>query len=183
MTNQLPENQTEKTELTDQNKNKSKKGKLTLAITAGAVAGGIAVMATPSARNKVKEKSSSTRNSVSQYVADVKADPSGAKNDLMQRIQKTASITKEALNKIQNILDEQGKDIKEKVEDVTEESQDIVSTAKEAGEELKDVGEKVKEAKEELTDSGKDEAAASSEAGKKDDDNDTDHTITKTPIN
>ncbi|WP_173918101.1 hypothetical protein [Halobacillus sp. Marseille-Q1614] len=163
---------------------KSKKGKLTLAITAGALAGGIAVLATPSARNKVKEKSSSTKNSVSQYVADVKSDPSGAKNDLMQRIQKTASITKEALNKIQKILDEQGKDIKEKVEDVTEESQEIVSTAKEAGEELKDVGDKVKEAKEELTDSAKDEAAASTESGSsKDDDNDTDHTVTKTPIN
>ncbi|MFG6146765.1 hypothetical protein [Halobacillus sp. B23F22_1] len=161
----------------------SPKGKLSLAITVGAIVGGALVLAkSESARTRIKQTSSSTKDSVSQYVADVKADPTGAKNDLLERIQKTATITKEALNKIQEILDNQGKEITDKVQEVKDESQDIVSTAKDAGDELKDVGDKVKEAKEELTDSAENEAAATS-SNEQDDDTDTDHTVTKSPIN
>ncbi|MCP3032201.1 YtxH domain-containing protein [Halobacillus sp. A1] len=165
----------------------SQKGKLSLAITVGALVGGILVLArNDNARTRLKETSATTKNSVSQYVSDVKADPSGAKNDLVDRIQKTASITKEALNKIQEILDTQGKDIAEKAQEVKDESQDIVSTAKDAGEELKEVGDKVKEAKDELTDSAEDEAAATtspSTTSKDDDDDINDPTVAKGPVN
>lgn len=141
----------------------SQKGKLSLAISAGALAGAVFVLVkNPSARTKIKETSVCTKNSVSQYVADVKADPAGAKNELVERIQKTASITREALNKIQEILDNQGKEITYKAQEVKEESEDIVSTAKDASEDLKDVGDKVKEAKDELTETGEDEVAATS---------------------
>ncbi|UOR10764.1 hypothetical protein [Halobacillus amylolyticus] len=133
---------------------KSTKGKLTLAMTAGALVGGAFVLVrNPSARTRLKETSGSTKNTVSQYISDVKADPTGAKNQLVDRIQKTASITREAINKIQDILDNEGREITNKVREVKEESKEIVSTAKEAGDELKEVGDKVGEAKDELTES------------------------------
>ncbi|WP_431802152.1 hypothetical protein [Halobacillus andaensis] len=163
----------------------SQKGKLSLAITIGALVGGaVMLVKSPSARTRIKQSSASTKESVSQYVSEVKADPAGAKNDLLDRIQKTATITKEALNKIQEILDNQGKEITDKVQEVKDESEDIVSTAKDAGDELKDVGDKVKEAKDELTETSEDEVAATTSSENQDnDEDDTDHTVTKTPVN
>lgn len=133
---------------------RSLKGKLTLAMTAGAIIGGALVLVkNPSERTRLKERSGATKDSLSQYVSKVKADPSGAKEELVNRIQRTTSVTKEAINKIQDILDNEGKELKEKVQEVKADSEGIVSTAKEAGEELKDVNSKVSEAKDELTDS------------------------------
>ncbi|WP_079529037.1 hypothetical protein [Halobacillus hunanensis] len=133
---------------------KSLTGKLTLAMTAGAIIGGALVLVkNPSERTKLKERSGATKDTLSQYVSKVKADPSGTKEELVNRIQRTTSVTKEAINKIQDILDNEGKELKEKVQEVKADSEEIVSTAKEASEELKDVNSKVNEAKEELTDS------------------------------
>ncbi|UOQ95512.1 hypothetical protein MUO14_11650 [Halobacillus shinanisalinarum] len=144
-----------------QTQKNSTKGKLTLAMTAGAVVGGAFVLVrNPSARTRLKETSGSTKNTVSQYISNVKADPAGAKNQLVDRIQKTASITREAVNKIQDILDNEGKEITNRVQEVKEESEEIVSTAKEASDELKEVGDKVGEAKDELTESKEDKQQA-----------------------
>ncbi|MFD2923847.1 hypothetical protein [Halobacillus naozhouensis] len=130
------------------------KGKLTLAMTAGAIIGGALVLVrNPTERTRLKERSGATKDSLSQYVSKVKEDPSGTKEELVSRIQRTTSVTKEAINKIQEILDNEGKELKEKVQEVKADSEEIVSTAKEAGEELKDVNDKVNEAKDEITDS------------------------------
>ncbi|WP_163527915.1 hypothetical protein [Halobacillus ihumii] len=133
---------------------KSLTGKLTLAMTAGAIIGGAFVLIkNPSERTRLKERSGATKDTLSQYVSKVKADPSGTKEELVNRIQRTTSVTKEAINKIQDILDNEGRELKEKVQEVKVDSEEIVSTAKEASEELKDVNSKVNEAKDELTDS------------------------------
>lgn len=136
---------------------KSGLGKVTFYMAIGALVGGAVTLMNRDTRNSLKEKSSSTKDSVSSYVSTVKEDPQGTKDDLVDRIQRTATATKEAVNQIQSIINDQGKDLAKQMQDVKEESEEIVSTVKETGEELKDVGEKAAEAKEELTNSYEEE--------------------------
>ncbi|MGP4078077.1 hypothetical protein [Halobacillus sp. K22] len=149
----------------NQNQNQPKRGgrKLPLAIITGAVIGGAFILIKdPQERQRLKEGSRSTKESVSGFASEVKEDPSGKKDDIMTRVKRVVNITNEAISTIQEVFNNQGKEITDKVQDIKEESEEIISTAKDAGEDLQDAGSKAKEAKEELTDS-ENEAAASSE--------------------
>lgn len=137
----------------ENNQTKSKKGnKLPLAMVSGALVGAVVVLATDSQeRGRLKSGSSNAKHKVSDYANRVKEDPQGVKDDWLGRIQGAASITKEAVQKIQEILDEQGSQIKESAQDIQSESKEMIDTAKDAGEELQSVGDKAQEAKDELS--------------------------------
>ncbi|MCA1012255.1 hypothetical protein [Halobacillus halophilus] len=149
---------------TTQNQTQPKRGgrKLPLAIITGAVIGGAFILIKdPQERQRLKEGSRSTKESVTGFASEVKEDPSGKKDDIMTRVKRVVNITNEAISTIQEVFNNQGKEISDKVQDIKEESEEIISTAKDAGEDLQEAGSKAKEAKEELTDS-EDEAAATS---------------------
>ncbi|MGP4069165.1 hypothetical protein [Halobacillus sp. B29] len=151
---------------TTQTQNQSKRGsgrKLPLAIITGAVIGGAFILIKdPQERQRLKEGSRSTKDSVTGFASEVKEDPSGKKDDIMTRVKRVVNITNEAISTIQEVFNNQGKEISDKVQDIKEESEEIISTAKDAGEDLQEAGTKAKEAKDELTES-EEEAAASSE--------------------
>ncbi|SIS40134.1 hypothetical protein [Salimicrobium flavidum] len=137
----------------ENNQSRTRKGnKLPLAMVSGALVGAVVVLAADSEeRRRLKSGSSNAKHKVSDYATRVKEDPQGVKDDWLGRIQSAASITKEAVQKIQEILDEQGSQIKESAQDIQHESKEMIETAKDAGEELQSVGDKAQEAKEELS--------------------------------
>lgn len=127
--------------------NKMKKG----AIVAGVIAGASSlVLLNSNAREKVKDTSKNMKNSVTNYTTAIKEDPQGAKDAIIRRLQNATEISKETLNKIQSILDNQAKDIKETTQNVIEESKEIKSSVKETQSELGEVKDKAAEAKDEL---------------------------------
>ncbi|RWZ58710.1 hypothetical protein EQV77_07020 [Halobacillus fulvus] len=134
---------------------KQKKGsKLPLALLAGAVIGGaIVLIKDPNERQRLKDRTRTTKESISGYASEVKQDPSGKKDDLVTKVRNVVSIANEAISTIQEVYNTQGKEIKEKVQDIKQESEEIIETAKDAGEDLQEVSDKAQEAKEELTDS------------------------------
>ncbi|WP_347862024.1 hypothetical protein U0355_02120 [Salimicrobium sp. PL1-032A] len=135
----------------NQNQTGRRRNKLPLAMVSGAFVGAAVVLATDSEeRARLKNGTSNAKQKVSGYATRVKEDPQGVKDDWLGRIQRAAAITKEAVQKIQEILDEQGTQIKESAEDIQSESKEMFETAKHAGEELQSVGDKAQEAKEEL---------------------------------
>ncbi|AKG03565.1 hypothetical protein AAV35_001370 [Salimicrobium jeotgali] len=138
----------------DSQNNKRRGNKLPFAMVSGALVGAVVVLASDSEeRKRVKSGSSNAKNKISSYANRVKEDPQGVKDDWLGRIQRAASITKEAVQKIQEILDEQGNQLKESAQDIQNESKEMIETAKDAGDELQSVGEKASEAKEELSSS------------------------------
>lgn len=145
---------------TNQNQKQNKSSKLPIAIITGAVIGGAFVLLKdPEERRRLKDSSCSKKDSISSYASEVKEDPSGTKDSLVSKVRNVVSIANEALSTVQQVYNEQGKEITGKVKDIKEESEEIVETAKEAGDELQDVGDKAKEAKEELSDSTEDKSA------------------------
>ncbi|SDJ34720.1 hypothetical protein [Salimicrobium halophilum] len=135
----------------NQNQNRRRGNKLPLAMVSGALVGAAVILATDSEeRARLKNGSSNAKHKVSSYATRVKEDPQGVKDDWLGRIQRAAAVTKEAVQKIQEILDEQGAQIKESAQDIQSESKEMIETAKDAGEELQSVGDKAQEAKEEL---------------------------------
>ncbi|WP_226581972.1 hypothetical protein [Halobacillus litoralis] len=138
--------------------------KLPLAILTGALIGGAFVLIKdPAERKRLKEGTRSKKDAVSEYASEVKEDPSAKKDDLVTRVRNVVNIASEAAATIQEVFNNQGKEITEKVKDIKEESEEIVSTAKEAGEELQDVGEKAQEAKNELTEDSEETAGVPQE--------------------
>ncbi|MFC3039603.1 hypothetical protein ACFOGI_05010 [Virgibacillus xinjiangensis] len=138
------------------------KGKVGMLVGVGSVAAGVSlILMNSNARTKVKDSSTQMKGTVSNYASTVKEDPKGTKDAIIDKVKRTTDITKDAVNKIQNILDNQGQEMKETAQDVVEQSKevadqskDVVDTAKDAQEELKGVGDDVKKAKDEVKPSG-----------------------------
>ncbi|MCG5105071.1 hypothetical protein [Oceanobacillus alkalisoli] len=128
-------------------KQKAKKGLLVAGIIAGASS---LVLLNSNAREKVKDTSKSVKNTVTKYATTIKEDPNGTKDAIISRIQNATDISKEAIQKIQAILDTQVKDIKDTTKNVVEESKDVMSSVKDAKGELVDVKDSAVEAKDEL---------------------------------
>ncbi|MCA1020652.1 YtxH domain-containing protein [Halobacillus litoralis] len=137
---------------TQQTTKKSGSKKLPIAIVTGALIGGAIVLAKdPEQRRRLKEGSRSKKDSVAEYASEVKENPSEKKDDLVTRVRNIVNIASEAAATVQEVFNNQGKEITDKVKDIKEESEEIVSTAKDAGEELQEVGDKAREAKDELS--------------------------------
>lgn len=119
--------------------NKQKKAKKGL-IVAGVIAGASSlVLLNSNAREKVKDTSKNMKNTVSKYATTIKEDPNGTKEAIITRIQNATEISKDAIEKIQAILDTQVKDIKDTTQHVVEESKDVMSSVQDAKGELADV--------------------------------------------
>jgi len=129
---------------------KPKKAKTGL-IVAGVLAGASSlILLNSTAREKVKDTSKNVKNSVSEYTTAIKDDPQGAKDAIITRVQNATDISREAIDKIQAILDNQAKDIKDTTQHIMEESKEVVSSAKDAQSELTNVKDDAKDAKDEL---------------------------------
>ena len=162
---------------------KQKKAKTGL-IVAGIIAGASSlVLLNSNAREKVKDTSKTMKDSVNKYATTIKEDPNGTKNAIITRVQNATEISKEAINKIQTILDTQVKDIKDTTKNVAEESKEVMSSVKDAQGELVDVKDSAVEAKDQLL-SAKDDVKSKAESNtEKTPQPTTNHTITKTPVN
>ncbi|MGP4059476.1 hypothetical protein [Halobacillus sp. H74] len=142
---------------TPQNQKRGNK-KLPIAILTGALIGGAFILIKdPSERKRLKEGTRSTKDAVSGYASEVKEDPSAKKDDLVTRVRNFVSVANEAVATVQEVFNNQGKEITEKAKDIKEESEEIVSTAKDAGEDLQEAGDKAKEAKDELAEPSNEE--------------------------
>ena len=102
------------------------------------------------------------------------------------KIKKTPTIpqdtpTKEAVSKIQSILDDQVTDIKDTTKNISEDTKSVLTTAKEAKSDITAVKDKAIEAKDELL-SAKDDLNKGSSGGSNGK-VETDHTITNKPVN
>lgn len=143
--------------------NKQKKAKKGL-IVAGVIAGASSlVLLNSNAREKVKDTSKKMKNTVSKYATTIKEDPNGTKEAIITRIQNATEISKDAIEKIQAILDTQVKDIKDTTQHVVEESKDVMSSVQDAKGELADVKDDAVDAKDELL-SAKDDVKSKVEA-------------------
>jgi len=119
-----------------------------------AVAGLSYVLLNSKARNKVVDTSLTMKDSITDYASTVKNDPMGVKDNLIDRIKRTSSITMEAVTKIQDILNDEGKHLKEAAADLMEDSKEIMSTAMDAKDDLMEVKDKALDAKDAIMSSG-----------------------------
>lgn len=102
------------------------------------------------AREKVKDTSKNMKDSMNKYATTIKEDPQGVKDAIITRIQNATDISKEAIHKIQAILDTQVKDIKDTTKNVAKDSKEMMSSVKDGQGELSGVKDNVVEAKDEL---------------------------------
>ena len=162
---------------------KQKKAKTGLIIT-GIIAGASSlILLNSNAREKVKDTSKNMKDSVSKYATTIKEDPQGTKDAIVNRIQNATEISKEAINKIQAILDTEVKNIKGTTQNVVEESKDVMSSVKDAQGELADVKDHAVEAKDELL-SAKDDVKSKAESNNQTTQKPaTDYSNTRPPIN
>jgi len=122
-------------------------------IAAGVAVTGLSlVLLNRNARNKVMDTSMTMKNTAMDYASDIKNDPSGVKNSLIDRIKTTSSITLEAVSKIQEILNNQGQDLKETATNLIDDSKQMIDHAKEAKESLSVVKDKAMEATDKVAD-------------------------------
>ncbi|MGR9048168.1 hypothetical protein ACQ4XT_06055 [Halobacillus faecis] len=134
--------------------------KLPIAILTGAIIGGAFILIKdPKERKRLKEGTRSTKDAVSDYASEVKEDPSAKKDDLVTRVRNVVNIVSEAAATVQDVFNNQGKEIADRAKDIKEESEEIINTAKEAGEDLQEVGDKAQEAKDELKENSAEEEA------------------------
>lgn len=132
---------------TIENKTKSTKG---LVVTGLVVGASSFILLNKNAREKVIDTSKTMKDSVGKYATNIKEDPQGAKDAIIQRIQNATEISKEAMNKIKNILDTEVKEMKDTTQHVVEESKEVMSSAKHTQGELADVKDHAVQAKDEL---------------------------------
>ena len=97
------------------NQKKATKGLIVTGLVAGASS---FILLNKNAREKVVDTSKTVKDSVGKYTTNIKEDPQGTKNAIINRIQNATEISKEAMNKIQNILDTEVKEMKETTEHV-----------------------------------------------------------------
>ncbi|WP_249869992.1 hypothetical protein [Oceanobacillus saliphilus] len=161
---------------------KQKKAKTGL-IVAGVLASTSLILLNSNARTKVKDTSKSMKDSVNKYTASIKEDPNGTKEALITRVQNATEISKEAINKIQAILDTQAKEMKDTTKKIADDSKEVVSSAKDAKGDIKDVKDKALEAKNELLSAKEDVKSTSPSSKNSKSKPTTDHTITSTPVN
>ncbi|WLV25269.1 hypothetical protein QR721_03290 [Aciduricibacillus chroicocephali] len=128
--------------------NNNNTGNTGMWIAAGVAVTGLSlVLLNRNARNKVMDTSMSMKDTAMDYASNVKNDPSGVKSSLIDRIKTTSSITMEAVSKIQDILNNEGKDLKETANTLVKDSKQMINHAMEAKETLLDAKDKSMEAK------------------------------------
>lgn len=149
--------------MTIEKQKKAKKGLIVAGVIAGASS---LVLLNSNAREKVKDTSKNVKDSVNKYATTIKEDPNGMKDAIITRIQNATEISKEAINKIQAILDTQVKDIKDTTKNVVEESKEVMSSVKDAQGELVDVKDSATEVKDQLL-SAKDDIQSKAESNSK----------------
>ncbi|MYL45834.1 hypothetical protein GLV94_09255 [Virgibacillus halodenitrificans] len=149
-----------------------KDNKVGIAVGVGAVAGISYLLINSNSRNKMKDTTKNAKNTAGEYVNEIKQDPKGKKNEYVSKVKSVVENAQNALNKVQYVLDNQGKDIKSTTEDIVDHTKDIAATAADAKDELKDAGDDMKKAKEELKHSSTD---TNGEASKKT--KETDHHV------
>lgn len=125
------------------------KGKAGLIVAGIIVEASSFVLLNSNIREKVKDTSKDMKNTVTKYATTIKEDSNGTKDVIISRIQNATDISKEAINKIQEIFDTQVKDIKATTKNV-EEFKDVMSSVKDAKGELVDGKDSAVEAKDEL---------------------------------
>ncbi|WP_051353340.1 hypothetical protein [Thalassobacillus devorans] len=140
----------QQTQTQAQNTPEQKSSKLVKAMVIGAVAGGALAMIDSTTRKKVLDNTNQAKETISQFAADVKENPSGTKDDLMERIQDTSAVLREAVASLRNIYEKANEDILDKVTDVQDDAKEAIAATKEAGEELQEAGDKIKQAKDEM---------------------------------
>lgn len=129
-----------------------KNNKAGVLVGAGAIAAGVSLLLmNTGTRTKIKNSSVQMKDKVSNYATTVKEDPQGTKNAIIDKVKRTTAITKDTVQKIQQILDNQGQEIKnttkdavEQTKDITKETKTIASTAKDAKEDFKEAGQDLK---------------------------------------
>jgi gas vesicle protein len=157
------------------------KGTKTGLIVAGAtIAGASLVLLNSNARNKVKDTTVSVKDNVNKYAQTIKDDPQGAKEAIIHRVKNATDISKEALAKIQEVLDDQAKDVKRSAQNMKAETENVAQNVKDAKEDFKAAENKAMEAKDELRAAKDDIASESLPNGLRQADSDT---ITNRPVN
>lgn len=132
---------------TIENQTKATKG---LVVTGLVVGASSFILLNKNAREKVIDTSKSMKDTVGKYATNIKEDPHGTKDAIVQRIQNATEISKEAMDKIKNILDTDVKEMKGTTQHVVEESKEVMSSAKHTQDELADVKDYAVQAKDEL---------------------------------
>lgn len=130
--------------------NNQKKATTGLVVT-GLIAGASTfILMNKNAREKVVDTSKNVKDTVGQYATNITEDPQGTKDAIINRIQNATEISKEAMNKIQHILDTDLKEIKDTTQHVVQGSKEVMSTAKHTQDEIADIKDHVSDAKDEL---------------------------------
>ncbi|WP_147802682.1 YtxH domain-containing protein [Alkalicoccus halolimnae] len=124
--------------------------KLVTGMAVGALVGAAVVMFDSNTRTKVVDNAGSLKDSTMKKAGEIREDPGGTKDQVMERVQSATTILKEAVNDLQGLYNKANSEVFEQVNEVKEDAEKIISSAKEAGSDLEDVGEKVMDAKEEL---------------------------------
>ncbi|SDO61712.1 YtxH domain-containing protein [Alkalicoccus daliensis] len=141
----------------NQNQGQGSAGKkLLTGMAAGALIGVAAVMLDSNARRKVIDTTTEMKDSTMRMAGEVRNDPQGTKDQIMERVESAADILKNTVGDLQNLYDKANNEVFDQAKEVKEDVEKTLSSAKNIGEELKEVGSQVGEAKEELTSEGSD---------------------------
>ena len=120
--------------------------KLLKGILIGGLVGGALTLLDSGTRQKVKRSAKLLKsNSVNMY-EQVKQDPTGVKEQMVQGVIGATDTIKEAINDVETLYETVNEDVVSKVADVKDISTNALDTAKEATGELKDIGSKVADA-------------------------------------
>lgn len=125
--------------------------KLITGMVAGALIGAAAVMLDSSARRKVIDTTTEMKDSTVKLADEVRNDPQGTKDQIMERVEAASNVLKNTVNDLQGLYDKANEEVFDHVKDVKEDVEKTISSAKEIGEELQEVGSHLGEAKEEIT--------------------------------
>ncbi|KGX93231.1 hypothetical protein N781_12540 [Pontibacillus halophilus JSM 076056 = DSM 19796] len=135
------------------NRETKSNSKLVRGMLIGAAVGGAVALLDRPTRTKVQERSNRAKETVGQFAKEVKEDPQGMKDELVNRVQGATETVKEAVEDFQTVYEKTTGEIAEKVNDVEQDSKEALSATKGIGEDLQEAGQKLKDAKEELTQS------------------------------
>ncbi|WP_078595699.1 hypothetical protein [Evansella clarkii] len=152
-------------------------GKIVAGMAVGALAGAAVMMLNSSTRSKVIDSTNQLKESAVNIGQEIKEDPEGKKEQLMERVQNATDVLKGAVKDLQGVYDIANGEIADQVKEVKENAKEVMSTAKDAGEELQNVGSQVKDAKGELVSQDSD-----SEESSRGNSSSTNHTITDRPV-
>ncbi|GIO23298.1 YtxH domain-containing protein [Oceanobacillus sp. J11TS1] len=159
---------------------KTKNKKVGLLVGAGALAGISFILLNPKAKGKVKDTSKNAKDSVVSYTQKIKDDPNGTKQYIVENAKQTLSSAQQALERVQDVWDNEGQEIKETAKNIVEDTKELGDHAKDAKEGMKDVKSDMNEAKNTAMETGK---KMKKDSKSKRSSNETDHHVLDEPIN